>query len=154
MPDTQTEKTRIEIPAENYVKAKAASGSVSRHNGDVVAAGLAGLTIEEVRELASEVLDTPVEDLEAKYAHLNVGQQRMNLGNRLRGAVAKMNRAHEKDAEQPNGDDYFAEVVEPFREAVAEREAAAEEAKAAKEAARAKKAEPEEDVVDGDGDDD
>jgi len=133
-------KTVIEIPTEKYTKAKAASGAVSRHTGDLVARGLAGLTLDETFELACEVLDADPSELEAKYEHLNAGQQRMNLGNRIRGAVNKMNRAHEKDAEQPNGDDYFVQVVEPFREAA---KARAEEAEAARAAKRAKAEEKE-----------
>lgn len=135
-----TEKTRIEIPTEKYQKSRSASGTVTRHNGDVVAAALAGLTLDEVYQLASEVVSTEakpftVADLTAKYEHLNAGQQRMNLGNRIRGAVNKMNKA-----EEGSGDSYLTTVAEPLRDAVAGREAAAAQAKAEKEAERQRKA--------------
>jgi len=140
-------KVRIEIPTEKYVKAKAASGAVSRHNGDVVAASLEGLTIDEVYALASEVTEVSVGDLHAKYGHLNVGQQRMNLGNRVRGVVGKMNRACDKaadakvDAPHVTGDEYLTQLAEPFRDAVAYRAEAEAKAKAERDAERAAKAE-------------
>lgn len=142
---SEVEKTRIEIPTDKYVKAKSASGAVSRHNGDVVASALEGLTIDEVFSLAAEVTEQEESMLREKYSHLNVGQQRMNLGNRIRGVVGKMNRACEKalDAgeEQPHvfGDVFLNQLAEPYRDAVAQREQEAAEAKAAKEAERAAK---------------
>lgn len=42
-----------------------------------------------VYNAASEYLGVPVEDLRAKYGHLNNGQQRMNLGNRMRAKFKK-----------------------------------------------------------------
>lgn len=134
----QVAKTRIEIPTENYQKTRSANGSMSRHNGDVVAASLAGLTLDEVYSLASEVVSTEakpftVADLTAKYEHLNAGQQRMNLGNRIRGAVNKMNKA-----EDGSGDAYLTTVAEPLRDAVDAREQEVAAAKAAKQAEREK----------------
>lgn len=144
------EKTRIELPVEKYQKAKTASGGVSLHNGDRVAAALAGLTLEEVQKLAAEVISTEktpvtVEDLVAKYAHLNPGQQRMNLGNRIRGALAKLDKAYDAAVAKGedagfSGDTYLATIAEPFRQAVADRQAAAEAEKAAKQAEREEKA--------------
>lgn len=129
-------KTRIEIPTDNYQKTRSANGSISRHNGDVVAAALAGLTLDEVYSLASEVVSTEakpftVADLNAKYEHLNAGQQRMNLGNRIRGAVNKMNKA-----EEGSGDTYLTTMAEPLRDAVEAREQEATAAKATKQAER------------------
>jgi len=54
--------------------------------GDEVAEMLRGLELEEVYTLLEET--TKVSYREA-YAHLNPGQQRMNLGNRLRAFVRK-----------------------------------------------------------------
>lgn len=56
-------------------------------NGDPVATALRGLDINDVFKIAADVLQTTQKELHAKYDHLNVGQQRMNLGNRLRKAV-------------------------------------------------------------------
>ena len=80
------EKTIIRANIEKYQRAKAASGAMSQHNGDVVAQTLAGLPLESVLAIANKMTST---DLSAKYTHLNVGQQRMNLGNRIRGAARK-----------------------------------------------------------------
>jgi regulator of protease activity HflC (stomatin/prohibitin superfamily) len=129
------DKVRIEIPTDNYTKARSASGSMSRNNGDVVASTLVGLTLDETIAIAVEVLDIPEAELRAKYAHLNVGQQRMNIGNRIRGAVNKMNKAEEQ-----SGDSYLQTVASPFTDARAKREAAAAQAKAEKQAEREVKA--------------
>ena len=149
------EKTRIEIETNNYVKGKGPSGGTTFHNGDAVATNLAGLSLEAVYSVASQALSTPVEDLQAKYRHLNPGQQRMNLGNRLRGLVQKVDKANLKEGEEagPSGAEMLAYIARPFleaaaaeiKEAEAARQKAAEkarkeaekaEAKAAKEAAK------------------
>ena len=125
------EKTRIEIETNNYVKGKGPSGGTTFHNGDAVATNLAGLSLEAVYSVASQALSTPVEDLQAKYRHLNPGQQRMNLGNRLRGLVQKVDKANAnlKEGEEagPSGAEMLADIAKPFLEAAAiEAEANAE----------------------------
>ena len=87
-------KTEIKPDTTNYVKAKSASGSASMNNGDSVATVLQGMNIDEISTIA--VALTGQEDLATRYTHLNVGQQRMNLGNRIRGAVSKFDKANEK----------------------------------------------------------
>jgi hypothetical protein len=58
-----------------------------RDNGDTVAIILRSCTsLDDVYKTASKHLGVPESTLREKYAHLNNGQQRMNLGNRLRGA--------------------------------------------------------------------
>lgn len=145
---TEENKTRIEIPAGEYQKAKTAKGNVSRHNGDVVATALAGLGLNGVRAIAAEMTGIPSEELGAKYAHLNVGQQRMNLGNRIRGAVNKMNKHAESEAGQKEGavtgDSYLEQIAEPHQQEAQARLQAIEEEKAAKAAERAAKAEAKE----------
>ena len=136
------EKTRIEIETNNYVKGKGPSGGTTFHNGDAVATNLAGLSLEAVYSVASQALSTPVEDLQAKYRHLNPGQQRMNLGNRLRGLVQKVDKANAANEEAgPSGAEMLADIAKPFLEAAAaekaRKEAEKAEAKAAKEAAAA-----------------
>ena len=70
----EVKKTRITPNVANMVKTNG-----SQHKDDCVGNALAGLNITEVKEIAAEMgLDA------GKYDHLNVGQQRMNLGNGLR----------------------------------------------------------------------
>jgi len=69
---------------DKYVRTRSADGRRRLDSGDVVAVALRGLELEEVYEYVSDVIDVPALELRAKYAHLNIGQQRMNLGNRLR----------------------------------------------------------------------
>lgn len=84
---------------DGYQATKAYSGKASLHNGDEVALALAGCTPQVALAAAQAVADhlgTEV-DLEAKYVgsggwakpRLNVGQIRMNSGNRVRGAVKR-----------------------------------------------------------------
>lgn len=82
---------------ENYTKSKSANGSSTLHNGDVVATGLASLLLDETYSVASKLLDVAVATLEQKYENLNLGMQRMNLGNRIRGAVAQISKGNAKD---------------------------------------------------------
>jgi sRNA-binding protein len=72
-----------------YQSAKSASGNASLDCGDSLAVKLRGLSLDDVYKLASKELREPQTALRAKYAHLNVGMQRMNLGNRIRGAMAE-----------------------------------------------------------------
>lgn len=55
---------------------------------DDISVQLRGLSITEVYAEASKVLGESVEGLTKQYGHLNIGMQRMNLGNRIRGAIA------------------------------------------------------------------
>lgn len=70
---------------------KTAGGHASVDSNDDLAQKLRGLSIDEVYKHAADVLKEPEADLRAKYAHLNVGMQRMNMGNRMRAAVMKSN---------------------------------------------------------------
>jgi hypothetical protein len=72
-----------------YTKVKAASGAASAHCGDDIAAQLLGKTLDQVYAIAAKAIGVPEAELRAKYAHLNPGQARMNLGNRMRGAITK-----------------------------------------------------------------
>jgi len=75
---------------------KTAGGNTTIDNGDKLAAKLRGMDIDAVYKEAATVLNaaleegekkTSVADLKARYGKLNVGMQRMNLGNRMRGAL-------------------------------------------------------------------
>ena len=109
-------KVKIEIAGDKYVDSKSANGSKTKHNGDPIATALAGQSVDAVYGIAAEMLSADKSELEEKYAHLNVGQQRMNLGNRIRGAVNRMTKAHEKDAEKTpfDGESYLSQVMESY----------------------------------------
>lgn len=68
----------------NYENCIAASGRRSKDNGDLVARELRGKPLDEVYKKAAEYLEVEESVLRARYCHLNVGQQRMCLGNRIR----------------------------------------------------------------------
>lgn len=78
-------EVEISPDLKHYKKTTAASGRKSYDVGDDIAKLLRGKELAEVYELAAKKLDCSVRSLKEKYGHLNVGQQRMNLGNRLRG---------------------------------------------------------------------
>ena len=65
---------------------RTARGNVSVHCGDNLAVFLRGKSLEDVFKLAEQHLPGGNE-LRARYANLNTGQQRMNVGNRLRAAL-------------------------------------------------------------------
>lgn len=67
---------------------KTANGNPSVDCDDKVAVMLRGKDLKSVYELvAKQVEDETVVSLKKKYGHLNVGMQRMNLGNKLRGVL-------------------------------------------------------------------
>ena len=147
-PETVETAVSVVVDREKYQACRTASGTKSLNNGDEVATVLAGLSIDAIHSIGTGCLDV---DTAEKYGHLNVGMQRMNVGNRLRGWVNGKQKVAEGEAEL----DRFAFVValaEPFveqakeaaaataakAEKVAEEKAAAAVAKAEK-AAKAKK---------------
>ena len=73
----------------NYVPTTSYSGRKSLNNGDLVAEFLAGMEPLEVLAAAEQILGFETGELVAKYQHLNVGQMRMNGGNRLRAAIKR-----------------------------------------------------------------
>ncbi len=76
--------------AKRYVRDKehkTAGGHVSVNNGDEVAQKLLGKDLDQVYAMAAEALKEDEADLRKKYAHLNPGMARMNLGNRMRAAA-------------------------------------------------------------------
>jgi len=76
-----------------YKAVKAASGNKSLDCDDATAKALRGLEADQVVALAQAILKAPegetLPDLAAKYAHLNVGQRRMNAGNLIRNAMKR-----------------------------------------------------------------
>jgi hypothetical protein len=63
---------------------KTSKGRNSLDNGDRVALMLRGKQLEVVYEIAAKLLNISKSELLLRYNHLNPGQQRMCLGNRLR----------------------------------------------------------------------
>ena len=114
---------------------------------DDVAAKLRGLPIDEVYELAAQELGMDVVVLKATYGHLNVGMQRMNLGNRIRGAAKAREEAAAKEAAKAKREQEAAEratkkeaEAQTKAEAKAKRDAEAQAKKEAREASRKEKA--------------
>lgn len=67
--------------------AKTPSGNPSIDNGDTVASMLRGQPLDKVYTLVAKKAEVSVGDLQKRYGHLNIGMQRMNLGNKLRGIL-------------------------------------------------------------------
>lgn len=63
---------------------RTASGRPATDKGDEVASILRGMSLDQVMRLTAPILGTTPEALEMRYAHLNPGMQRMNIGNRIR----------------------------------------------------------------------
>lgn len=72
-----------------YVKAVSYSKGATLDNGDQLATALRGLTPADACALADAVLEVPAGTHAERYASLNVGQKRMNSGNRVRAAIKK-----------------------------------------------------------------
>ena len=73
-----------------YQKVKAQRGDrVVRtvDNGDLVAQKMRDLTLQQVYTHAAKVLSTSERALRERFEHLNLGMQRMNLGNMVRRAM-------------------------------------------------------------------
>lgn len=71
----------------DYRVVVSASGNTSLDNGDPVAEKLRGKTLDEVYAIAAKYTNEAAETLRKRYSHLNPGMQRMNLGNKIRGAM-------------------------------------------------------------------
>jgi hypothetical protein len=65
------------------------SGAPSVDIGDATAKLLRGKTLDKVYKVVAKLLDASEKSLRDRYTHLNPGQQRMTLGNRLRAAVKR-----------------------------------------------------------------
>ncbi len=77
----------VKINREKYVVSRTASGAKSLSNGDEVAKLLEGMPIDALHDIADKAFKD--NDFRTRYAKLNKGMQRMNLGNRLRGWATK-----------------------------------------------------------------
>ena len=87
--EAEIEPPLTKIRKYQYEVCLSASGKKSKDNADEVAVMLRGKTLDEVYEIAESWLIISAEELKARYVHLNAGQQRMNVGNRLRACIKK-----------------------------------------------------------------
>jgi hypothetical protein len=129
-----TAKTVIRPKTEGYIK-----GAAGLHKDDLIGHSLSGLTLDQVKSIAGE-LEIDV----TKYDHLNAGQQRMNIGNRLRKVVVgnDINTEHltaQAEVFKAINADVKAETDAAKAAAKAEKAAAKAEKDAAKAAAKAEK---------------
>jgi hypothetical protein len=97
-------ETQIDLSRYFVSDQKTPSGRKTIDCNDEIGVELRGRAIDEVYTVAAERLGTTVDALRSQYGHLNVGMQRMNLGNRIRGAgpaqqkvAAKLQRAAERE---------------------------------------------------------
>jgi hypothetical protein len=84
--EEEVEKSRSIVKKsykKRYHKVKV-GGRTTQNCGDLVSEKLLGETLEEVYDTVAETLEEDVDNLAARYEHLNPGQQRMVLGNKLR----------------------------------------------------------------------
>lgn len=136
----QATKTVIRPNMANYVPDKSGSGKRTHRTDDFVARSLAGKSVDEVKERASK-LGIDVE----KWAHLNPGQQRMLIGNRLRTLMkARENPLTEEAITAVFGEpvpEYDAEAAAAAKQAAAEERERKKAEKAQKDAEKAAAAE-------------
>lgn len=70
-----------------YERVKTPKGSVSFDCGDAVAKKYRGANLSDLYDAVAKRKDISVRSLKEKYGKLNVGMQRMTLGNILRAAA-------------------------------------------------------------------
>jgi colicin import membrane protein len=140
----QEKEVRIRPNLEKYVKGVSGSGKRTLRTNDPIAAALDGFTLDEVYAVASKMTEITQKDLKEKYGHLNIGMQRMNLGNRIRGVVAKLDKAHAEDNKVASGLATLELECRKPRDAANARAKAAEKAAADRAAKAEEKAKAEE----------
>ena len=130
----EEKEVRIKPDLTKYHKGVSGSGKKTMNCGDGIAEQLDGFTLDEVLAVASKMTDQTQKDLRAKYEHLNPGMQIMNLRNRIRGAVGKLDKMHEADKAVVAGLPALAIECEKGQAAVTKRRAAQADEKAKREA--------------------
>ena len=106
----------VNIDRSKYVAGRTASGTKSLSNGDEVATAIAGIPLDELYTVCDKVCGE--NDYRTRYAKLNPGMQRMNLGNRLRGQVNKIDKENEKsDKPGASGIDRLLKITAPLQKA-------------------------------------
>lgn len=85
-PVTRTGNALTPVAAQRRERQKAGARDI----GDEVATMLRGCkSLEEVYQAGAKYLKVDLQELRDRYAHLNPGQQRMNIGNRMRAKWKK-----------------------------------------------------------------
>jgi hypothetical protein len=125
---TEVSGVKIVVDKEKYGPGVSGSGKRTLNNQDPIAQALNGMTVDEVETLAQKM---KVEHND--YSHLNVGMQRMNIGNKIRGAVNKAEKA-----EEGSGYALLEAKSAPIQSKVAKRLSKAEKEATAKAEAKAK----------------
>jgi hypothetical protein len=77
---------RADLSRYKIGESKTATGRKTIDIGDATAELLRGKSLVAVYKLAAKKLGEEESDLRDRYKHLNLGMQRMNLGNRIRAA--------------------------------------------------------------------
>lgn len=75
---------------DEYANGISGSGKRTKNNNDAISQAVNGFTLEELEQVATK-LKVELKD----YSHLNHGMQVMNVRNRIRGAVNKLEKAEE-----------------------------------------------------------
>ena len=135
--ETEGTEPKVKINRDRYTTTKTASGAKSLNNGDEVATVLDGLHVDELFTIGKEILG---EDFAEKYAKLNVGMQRMNMGNRLRAKVRSIDADKKNEGKEGVGLAALTKAAKPFAKERDARVKAAEKEKAAKQKEREAKA--------------
>lgn len=125
--------TRIRPDVGSYQTVKTPNGSSTKICGDEVSLALVGATLDEAYSFVSKVVSIPEADLRAKYGDKNLGQQRMFLGNLIRGA-----NQGKDEAKKARVAEAFAKELPEFRKVIDGRMAKETEEREAAKAAKQK----------------
>lgn len=82
--DPEPKFTHKPTDRSKYESSRTSKGRKSYDKGDQVATDLRGKDLDYVYEYTAKKLGTSAQSLRTAYGHLNNGQQRMCLGNRVR----------------------------------------------------------------------
>lgn len=86
---SQYTRTKIEVKVKGDDGKSVTKAKSVIDNGDDVASLLRGRSLDEVYKVVAKQTKLAESDLRAKYQHLNVGMQRMCIGNKLRAALSE-----------------------------------------------------------------
>lgn len=84
---SQYKRSKIEAVVVDADGKKTKKAKAVVDNGDSIAELLRGKALDAVYQLVAKRSGVAESDLRSRYSHLNVGMQRMNLGNKLRALV-------------------------------------------------------------------
>lgn len=86
---SQYTRTKIEVKVKGDDGKSVTKAKSVIDNGDDVASLLRGRSLDEVYKVVAKQTKVAESDLRSRYEHLNVGMQRMCIGNKLRAALAE-----------------------------------------------------------------